>query len=225
MNADPSLPGPLEAALRRTRSRGWLRRFTLASRLLLAMAFIPTGLVKLLGRRFTLLPLEHPVGLFFEAMYQTGPFWRLIGLVQVAAGVLLLIPRTTALGAALFLPVAAGIFLATWGVGFGNTVYITAGVLLSAAYLVCWDGDRIWSAGRSLLRPGDPDIRLLDGAHPVEIGGWVIGGASGLAFFLVTRNLLPAIVAGPLLVSGSAAVVLVVVGWLMGRSGRSGDAP
>ena len=68
------------------------------NRILLAMAFFPTGLVKATGQRFTLLPIENPVGFFFEAMYQTGPYWYFIGMVQVAAAVLLLIPATATLG-------------------------------------------------------------------------------------------------------------------------------
>ena len=69
------------------------------NRILLAMAFLPTGLVKATGQRFTLLPVDTPVGFFFEAMYRTGPFWRFIGVVQVASAVMLLIPGTALLDA------------------------------------------------------------------------------------------------------------------------------
>ena len=76
------------------RRQSWLARFTLMNRLLLAMAFLPTGLVKATGQRFTILPIETPVGFFFEAMYQTGPYWRFIGISQMAAAVLLLVGDT-----------------------------------------------------------------------------------------------------------------------------------
>ena len=99
------------------------------------MAFFPTGLVKLTGQRFTLLGVDTPVGFFFEAMYQTGPYWRFIGLAQITASVLLLIPRTATLGALLFLPIGTSIFLITWGVGFQGTVWVTSGMLLAVVYL------------------------------------------------------------------------------------------
>lgn len=43
-------------------------RFTLFTRVLLAAGFIPTGMVKLLGQRFTSISPGHPIGAFFEAM-------------------------------------------------------------------------------------------------------------------------------------------------------------
>jgi uncharacterized membrane protein YphA (DoxX/SURF4 family) len=48
----------------RVRANGLLYRFTLFTRILLAVGFIPAGLVKIRGERFTMLPLEHPVGYF-----------------------------------------------------------------------------------------------------------------------------------------------------------------
>lgn len=214
MDLPPSLPAPLASAHRWAHSQGWLRRFTLANRILLAMAFLPTGLVKALGRRFTILPAESPVGFFFEAMYQTGPYWIFIGLVQVVAAVLLLVPRTAALGALLFLPVGLSVFLITWGVGFGNTVYITAGMLLSAVYLVCWDGGRVWAASAAVLRRRTAEESLLAGANGLELAGWTSGAACGMGLFLITRGFLPGSLMLPLLAAGGVAALLVVIGWV-----------
>ena len=58
----------------RARSSGLLYRFTLATRILLAVGFIPTGMVKLLGRRFTTMDPASDVGAFFEVMYQSGGY-------------------------------------------------------------------------------------------------------------------------------------------------------
>ena len=175
------------------------------------MAFLPTGLVKATGQRFTSLPVDNPVGFFFEAMYQTGPYWVFIGLMQMAAATLLLIPHTATLGAVLFLPIGLSIFLITWGVGFQGTVYITAGMLLSVTYLICWDGDRVWNAAQILLgaRRGSG---LLEGAGHVERGGWVLGGLSGIALFLVVRGFLPSSWMRELLVGGVVALALVISG-------------
>ena len=68
------------------RSKPLFYRVTLFTRIMLAAGFIPTGMVKLLGQRFTLLPVSTPIGAFFEAMYQTDLFWRFIGASQVVAG-------------------------------------------------------------------------------------------------------------------------------------------
>ncbi len=214
------------------RKQPWLRRFTLLNRLLLATAFLPTGLVKLTGQRFTVLPVENPVGFFFEAMYRTGPYWHFVGLVQVLAAILLLIPRTALLGALMFLPVGISILLITWGVGFGGTVWVAAGMLLSVVYLLCWDGDRLWAAG-SHLTPRSPTPALLQDAHPVEIVGWVLGGAAGFGLLLTTRSLVPITLRAELFYGGALGAALVVAGWLLGvlrtRGARPGapgaDAP
>jgi hypothetical protein len=206
------------------RSQGWLRRFTLANRLLLAMAFLPTGLVKATGQRFTLLPVETPVGFFFEAMYQTGPWWVFVGVVQVAAALLLLVPRTAPLGALIFLPVAFSIFLITWGVGFGNTVVVTGGMFLSALYLVCWDGDRIGRAVGVLLDEAPAPTPLLAGAGGLERAGWSLGGAAGLGIFLAIRGFVPTAFVVPLLLAGGAAALMVVGSWAAEAArGRGGS--
>lgn len=217
--SEPALPEPLARAHAWARGQPWLGRFTLMNRLLLAMAFIPTGLVKATGQRFTVLPVEHPVGFFFEAMYRTGPFWHFIGLMQIAAAVCLLVPATATLGAVIFLPIVLSIFLITWGVGFQGTVWVTGGMLLAAVYLVCWDGDRIWRAGAQLLgRRRGPG--LLEGAHIVEKVGWGLGGAVGIALFMITRGFVPGTLTGPLLITGAGAAGLVLVGWVLGALAR-----
>lgn len=43
--------------------------FTAVTRVLLALAFMPSGLVKLLGQRFTTLPVTTPVGHFFDGFF------------------------------------------------------------------------------------------------------------------------------------------------------------
>jgi len=208
-------PDSLVRAQQWARSQSWLGRFTLMNRLLLAMAFIPTGLVKLTGQRFTTLPVSNPVGFFFEAMYQTGAYWVFIGLAQVAAGVLLLVPATATLGALLAFPIIASIVLITWGVGFSGTVYVTAGMLLSVVYLLAWDGDRLWDAAVRVLG-GRQDPPLLAGASGLEKAGWLLGGGVGLALFLTTRGFVPTSLRDDLFYLGIAAAEMVVAGWGLG---------
>lgn len=170
------------------RSRELLFRFTLLTRILLAAGFIPTGLVKLLGQRFTQLPDSTPIGAFFEAMYQTGVFWNFIGATQVAAGVLLLIPRFAHLGALLFLPVIAGILAVVVGVGFGTgTTLVTLLMLSAVLYLLLWDYDRF--RGILTTRPF-PELHGI--AAPVldrgERAGFVVFAGSLLVYFGFSRS-------------------------------------
>ena len=212
------LPPRLRALHARVRTIPFLARFTLATRLLMLMAFLPTGLVKATGQRFTLLPVENPVGFFFEAMYQTGPYWYFIGIMQVLSAILIVIPATATLGALLFFPIILSIVLVTWGIGFGLTAWITTAMLLAVVFLLCWDADRIWAAGYSVLgrRPVETsEPALFDGMTVVERAGWWLGGSMGLGLFLATRGFVPKAALVPMLVLGGASVLLVVAGWGM----------
>jgi len=209
-----TLPAPLDRLHASAQAQPWLHRFTLVNRLLLAMAFLPTGLVKATGQRFTLLPVSNPIGFFFEAMYQTGPYWYFIGGMQVLAAVLLLIPATATLGALLFLPIGLSVFLITWGIGFGNTVFVTAGMLLSAIYLICWDADRIWAALAAVWGPG-PSRRTLEGTHPVERLGWLLGAVAGMGLVMTTRGFIPGSAIPELFFLGVAGAGCVVLGWVL----------
>lgn len=208
-----TLPPKLASLHAWARSQSSLARFTLMNRLLLAMAFIPTGLVKAAGNRFTQLPIDNPVGFFFEAMYQTGAFWHFIGIMQIVAAVLLLIPATSALGAVVFLPIIFSIVLITWGIGFQGTIWITLFMLISVIYLVCWDLDKIWAAVSMVLgsRTGP---KLLQGATIVEKSGWVLGGLVGMVMLLSTRGFVPRSWIAVLFFIGIAAFLLVVGSWI-----------
>ena len=118
--------------------------FTIATRLLLAIGFIPPGLTKALGRRFTLLPSEgSAVGLFFEGFFQSGEYYGFVGLMQIAAGVMLLVPGTALLGALLYLPIIVNIFAITVAMQFRGTWVIVGAMLLANLYLLAWDYDRL----------------------------------------------------------------------------------
>lgn len=121
----------------------WLKVFTVFVRVLIAAGFIPSGITKVLGHRFTLLSPDTPIGYFFEALYRTGFYWRFLGLCQVAAAILLLIPRTATIGALVFFPLILNIFVITVSLGFRGTPIITGLMLLANLYLLCWDYDKL----------------------------------------------------------------------------------
>ena len=185
------------------RGSALLYRFTLFTRALLIAGFIPTGMVKLLGRRFTSLGLDSPVGAFFECMYQTGFYWRFLGFSQVLAAVLLVFPRTAHLGAAIFLPIMLNIFVITVSVGFTGTPVITGLMVLAAAYLCFWDYDRF----RPLLTRAPLERQLVrHRLDPWESAGFVVFTLALVSFFGLIRSLFPR----------AAAPILLVVGTLAG---------
>ena len=112
---------------------------TWASRILLFIGFLPSGLKKLVGERFTILGVDTPVGFFFEALYRTGFYWNFLGLIQLIAGLLLLIPKTSFFGALIYFPIIVNIFIIVVSMHFTGTPYIVGLMLLANLYLLFWD--------------------------------------------------------------------------------------
>jgi uncharacterized membrane protein YphA (DoxX/SURF4 family) len=194
----------------RARAIPAFQRLAVISRILLGLAFIPTGLVKLLGERFTILGLDSPVGLFFEAMYRSGGYWNFIGTAQVLAGVLLLIPATTTLGAVLFFPIILNIFVITVSLHFQGTPFITGPMLLASVFLLCWDYDRLkFVLFPSTTRSGGR-IRL----GRLESSGYALGTAAGLGVFLWTRGFVGPVFMRVCLGLGMIAVLIVLAAWI-----------
>jgi uncharacterized membrane protein YphA (DoxX/SURF4 family) len=140
----------LQERARRVPQLWW---FTWCVRVLLAVAFLPSGLTKVLGMPFTRLdPQTSDVGrLFFALQHDFGGLYPFIGACQLAAAVLLLVPRTALVGALVHLPITAGIVVITTTVGFAGTWLIAILMLLGVVYLICWD----WHRVRALV---DPDL-------------------------------------------------------------------
>ena len=113
--------------------------FTWLTRILLALAFLPSGLKKLIGERFTILGLDSPVGFFFEALYRSGWYWNFLGFMQLLVALLLIIPRTSFLGALLYLPIIINIFIIVVSMNFTGTPFIAGAMLLANLYLLFWD--------------------------------------------------------------------------------------
>ena len=120
-----------------------LQLFTAVLRVLLAVAFIPPSIPKILHKRFTVLPDSNPVGHYFNALYETGFYYEFIGWAQLAAALLLLFPRTAHIGALLFLPIILNVAVLTTAVGFKGTWIITILMLFAAAWLAAWEFDRL----------------------------------------------------------------------------------
>jgi uncharacterized membrane protein YphA (DoxX/SURF4 family) len=124
------------------RANRWLRYFAVFCRIALALGFIPSGIVKIMGGRFTALPSNHPLGHYFDALHLTGFYYTFIGVSQLTAALLLLIPRTALLGALLYLPIIFNICVLTYATRFEGTRIATF-MLLANLYLLWWDYARL----------------------------------------------------------------------------------
>jgi hypothetical protein len=178
----PTLLDRVDGLFARVRAQPFFLRMTVFMRILLAAGFVPTGTVKLLGQRFTLLSPQTPIGAFFEALYQTGGFWRFVGFCQIAAGLLVLVPRLAHLGAALFLPIMVNIFVVTVSLGFRGTPIVTGLMLLAVLYLCAWDWHRFRGmfTEHPLASARSPRTLRLD---PLERAGFLVFAGSLIAFF------------------------------------------
>jgi len=138
----------------RARSAAILHRFAWFNRIMLFLAFFPTGMIKFNGYQFASPKIGEPLYSFFSNLHSTGLWWRFIGLSQMLAAVLLLIPRWHTLGAILFLPILLNIVIITFAMNFNGTEVIVSGMLLANLYLICWDYHRWkslmpWWTGRA----------------------------------------------------------------------------
>ncbi|MDQ2795478.1 MAG: hypothetical protein M3Y12_15935 [Bacteroidota bacterium] len=116
------------------------------TRYLVGGAFVFASLIKIKGHRFTQMDgtvAGHNPGYFFEMMYQSGLYWQFIGWAQLLAGLLLLTQRYALLGALVYVPIMANIFIITISYDFGGTPVITGLMLLAGLLLLAWDWNRL----------------------------------------------------------------------------------
>ncbi|GGB13365.1 DoxX family protein [Mucilaginibacter rubeus] len=121
----------------------WMQLFATFNRIVLAAGFFIAGNVKIMGERFANgLSANQPMGHYLEALHHTGYYYTFIGILQVAAAILLLIPRTRLLGALIYFPIILNICILAYAVRFEGT-RITTLMVLANLYLLGWDYDRL----------------------------------------------------------------------------------
>jgi uncharacterized membrane protein YphA (DoxX/SURF4 family) len=113
-------------------------------RILLAYAFLVAGMVKILGERFASgLSELHPMGSYLEALHHTGYYYTFIGIAQVVAALLLLIPHTVLLGSLLYLPIIVNICILSYAVRFEGSIFTSPLMVLANLYLLAWHYDKL----------------------------------------------------------------------------------
>ena len=122
----------------------WFHYFAIFLRLALAFGFITSGMVKIMGERFASgLSVNHPMGQYLEALHHTGFYYPFIGVLQVMAAILLLIPRTVILGALLYFPIILNICVLSYAVRFEGSILTSPLMVLGCLYLIFWNYDKI----------------------------------------------------------------------------------
>lgn len=101
-------------------------------------------MVKIVGERFASgLSDIHPMGAYLEALHHTGYYYTFIGIAQLVAAVLLLIPRTVTLGALLYFPIIVNICILSYAVRFEGSIVTAPLMALANLYLLAWNYDRL----------------------------------------------------------------------------------
>ena len=125
------------------KSDKWFKGFAVFCRIALALSFLPAGYVKIMGERFAAgLPSNNPLGHYLDALHLTGYYYTFIGIVQIITAILLLIPRTSLLGALMYFPIIVNICVLTYATRFDGTRLVTM-VVLASLFLLIWDYDRL----------------------------------------------------------------------------------
>lgn len=129
----------------------WLR---VLLRYRLALAIIATGIVKLFPIQLplpTLSDLHTPYGdflpwkIYFLSTSVSSAYYVLsLGLLEIAAGLLLIYHRTVAIGAGLAIALLLNIVLVNFAYGIGNQVY-SSFLLLIAIFILSYDLPRIFN--------------------------------------------------------------------------------
>lgn len=154
--------------------------FIIYTRYLIGAAFVFASVVKLQGKRFTTIDgINEPINSawhMFETLYQSGLWWKFLGLGQIIAGLLLMTQRYAKLGALMFLPIIANVFVITVSYDFHGTPVITGLMLIANIILVLWDWDEI-----KILINKTPVIKPRNSFESMRV--WE---ATGLLLFLFT---------------------------------------
>jgi hypothetical protein len=207
----------LERIHRNITNNIWTIRFTMLNRLLLAGAFIPTGLLKVLGKPFTIMSPETEVGRFFSVFFENQLWYQAVGWVQVLAGVLLLFPKMAHLGAFLFLPVIVNINFVTIGVGFKGTPVITVAMLFSNLWLIAW----AFPHWKSWFEHSVTDTASYQTLHKVERIGVLVGALGAFGILFATRGLFFSRLLTPSLVLIVVGGLVAVAGLILAKRGKS----
>ena len=150
--------------LQRFKQKVWLQIFIIYTRYLIGSAFVFASIIKIKGGRFTAESgASNPIDTswhLFETLYQSGLYWKFLGIAQLVSGFLLMTQRFSKLGAVINFPIIANVFVITMSYYFAFTPVITGLMLLANMMLIAWD----WNTLKVLvnLKPTFEDAPRLE---------------------------------------------------------------
>lgn len=180
---------PFSAFYYSIRSNYRLAIFVWLTRFLLAFAFIPSGMKKVLGQRFTNIGIEHPIGFFFEALYRSGMYWNFIGWGQIFAALLLMTQRFSTLGNIIYFFIISNICFITLSMHFTGTWVITSLMLFASTCLLLWDANKlqyIFSNKEFLINRND--VYLPEASSSWQKSGFLLFTWS-LAYVIIDQHI------------------------------------
>lgn len=153
--------------------------FVVNVRFLIAFAFVPAALKKVLDQPFTD-PANHgPFHDFLHALRATGWFYQFVGIMQLVASTLLFTQRFATLGALLALPIITTITLFCWSTGVYPTASIATLMWLGTVGLVLWDIDK-WRA----VFTSDTRVDIEPITSRIDMSLWTRCGVAMFALYL-----------------------------------------
>jgi len=117
--------------------------FIICLRIVAGTVFIPSGLLKIQGKRFSYFCPEMYSSTFFTELHQTGFYWSFLGFCQLLTAFLLYSQRYTALSSLMFFSICTNIFIFTLSVGLNDKSIIMFFMMIIACLLIAWDYQRI----------------------------------------------------------------------------------
>lgn len=117
--------------------------FIICLRIVVGTVFIPSGLLKIQGKRFSCFCPEMYSGTFFTELHHTGFYWIFLGFCQLITAFLLFSQRYTVLASLMFFSICTNIFIFTLSVGLNDKSIIMLFMLIIACLLIAWDWQRI----------------------------------------------------------------------------------
>jgi uncharacterized membrane protein YphA (DoxX/SURF4 family) len=166
--------------VRRARQIRWINVAVVNLRFLIAFAFVPAALKKLLDQPFTD-PANHGrFHDFLHAFHATGWFYSFVGVLQITAAALLFTQRFATIGALVALPILTAITAFCWSTQVYPTATIATLMWLGTVGLVIWDLDK-W---RGILARDDRarDVHIPPSEARIDRVLWA---RCGLAMFVI----------------------------------------
>lgn len=133
--------------MQKLKDKVWAQIFIIYTRYLIGGTFVFASLIKIKGHRFTSESgAENAINSawhFFETMYQSGLYWKFIGVGQLLAGLLLMTQKYAKLGALVNFPIILNIFVITLSYDFAFTPVVTGLMLMANLLLLIWDWNEL----------------------------------------------------------------------------------